>query len=273
MLTGLTKPEREDLDLRVYFANTKPSDHPFWNSWLLGLVDKFESAQSIVSSTEFQTLEELEAAKSFFHKSGLDFSYALEDCYRSSRSPYIAIFEGDVIVADGWFARARMGLKNIAERTAITKEPWLDMRMFNEEGNIGWDTTSLLGNNVPYLAAGFSAIFLGFTLLFRRYTRFPTISNSALFFLCFITIPLVIMLFFQTGKSSTIRPAAGISVQDWGCCSQALILQREQAPGLVKELRDKSPTMSADIIVLDYARAQNLRRYVLNPVQVQHLGQ
>ena len=78
MLAGLTKVEREDLDLRVYFANTKPSEHPLWKTRLLDLVDRSVSAESTISPSQFDELEKLEAEKIFFHKAGLDFSYALE---------------------------------------------------------------------------------------------------------------------------------------------------------------------------------------------------
>ena len=70
-----------------------------------------------------------------------------------------------------------------------------------------------------------------------------------------------------------LPPKSGVVVQNWGCCTQGLILPREQVPGFVAELRNKASVTSPDIIAIDYAEAKKLRRYALNPVQVQHLGE
>jgi hypothetical protein len=265
----LTQFEREDLDLRVYFANTEPSQHPLWENWLLDLVDKPISADSVTSPSQFEELRRLEKEESFFHKAGLDFSYALEDCYVSSSAPYIAIFEGDILVADGWFARARMGLKIIARHS----EPWLDMRLFNAERSIGWDSNALFGNNVLWISIGISSALLGATFLLRRYTKFNSFSNPTLAVICLMFIPMFLIFFFQSGKTSMLPSPSGVTVQNWGCCTQGLILPREQVPGFVAELRNRASVAPPDIIAIDYAEAQKLQRYALNPVQVQHLGQ
>lgn len=269
-LAGLTKLEREDLDLRVYFANTNPSEHPLWKTPLIDLVDKSVTAKNTVSPLQFNELRELEASKSFVTKASLDFSYALEDCHRSSSSPYIAIFEGDILVADGWFARTRVALRDIVRRE---KDEWLDLRLFNQERSLGWASNKLLGNNVPYIAFGLSATFLCLSLLFRRYLRVQGLSTSTVLFICCIFIPLLTMTFFQAGKSSMVPPLSGVSVQSWGCCTQGIVIQRDQVPALIEELRGKATSKPADVTIIHYAQANNLKRYVLNPVQVQHLGQ
>jgi hypothetical protein len=268
MLAGLTQVEREDLDLRVYFANTEPSQHSLWGTWLLDLVDKSIIVDSITLPSQFEELQRLEKEKSFVHKAGLDFSYALEDCYISSSAPYIAIFEGDILVADGWFARARLGLKSIARYS----EPWLDMRIFNDERSIGWDSNALFGNNVLLIAIGISSALLGATFLLRQHTKFNSFSNPTLAVVCLVFIPMLLISFFQSGKASMYPPTPGVTVQNWGCCTQGLILPRKQVPGFVVELRNRASVTAPDIIAIDYAEAQKLQRYALNPVQVQHLG-
>jgi hypothetical protein len=136
----LAKIEREDLDVRVYFANTDPSIHPLHNSSSLvaSLVDEYGSAQNVATPAQFQELTELEKSRNLGRKVALDFSYAIRYAYASSSSPYIAVFEGDVIFADGWFARSRTSLNDIDHRTAYKRKSWLDMRLFNEERSIGW---------------------------------------------------------------------------------------------------------------------------------------
>jgi hypothetical protein len=238
----------------------------------LNLVDKPVSAQSLVSDSQFKHLAKLEAERSFVEKTGLDYSYALQDCYYSSSSPFIALFEGDILVADGWLARAILGLKTIVKHFVQTKEPWLDMRLFNPEQNIGWASSSILGNNELFIAAGISAIVVIIVILFRLYTSYPTLSNSALCFICLVSIPSVVILFYQTGKSSLFHPRPGVTVEGWGCCTQAFILSRDQVPGMIAEFRNKAGTLPADSIVHQYTLNHSLKRYVMNPVQVQHMG-
>lgn len=64
----------------------------------------------------------------------------------------------------------------------------------------------------------------------------------------------------------------GAVVQNWGCCTQGIILARQQVPGLMANLKRRAGEDAADIIVMDYATSMGLDRYVLNPVQAQHMG-
>ena len=59
-MAGLVKAERQDLDLRVYFANTKPTDHPLWKSALLELSDGVASPVNATTAAEFEELTRLE---------------------------------------------------------------------------------------------------------------------------------------------------------------------------------------------------------------------
>lgn len=263
-LADLTRFESEYLDLRVYFANTDPSLHPLWGSWLLDLVDKPISAASHTATRQSEEWDQREREKLFFHKTGLDYSYALEDCYTSSSALYIAVFEGDVLVAEGWFARVLTGLKNIAPRS----EPWLDMRLFKEKRSIGWESYAMFGNHVLWISIGISFVLLETTLLLRQHTKNSSVSNPTLAVICLGSIPITLILFFQSGKASKLPSKPGVSVQNWGCCTQGLVPPREQIPGLVSELTRKAPLTPPDIIAIEYAKRQGLQRYVLNPVQV-----
>jgi hypothetical protein len=53
-LAGLDERERRDLDLRVYFANSRPAEHPLWKSaWLAALVDETIEAERNVLPAQF----------------------------------------------------------------------------------------------------------------------------------------------------------------------------------------------------------------------------
>jgi hypothetical protein len=269
----LTKDERQDLDLRVYFANTAPKEHPLWNSWLLKLVDDSTFPGDVTTSDQFQELATLEKGGNLGQKIALDFAYALRYALDTSSARYVAIFEGDVLFANGWLARSIIALQDIDRRVGGNRNAWLDMRLFNEERNIGFSSHSIFGNNVPLIILGFSFTIFCALLAIRKYTatgkKFITISFF--FVICFITIPLTIIVFFQAGKSSVLPPSPGVKLQQWGCCTQGIILPREQVLGLASELVQQA-SQPPDVIVGDYAREQGFLRFALDPVQLQHMG-
>jgi hypothetical protein len=272
-LAGLVEAERSDLDLQVYFANTVPSEHPLWNSWLLNLADGWTTARDVMDTTEFEKLVEMEARKDYFSKSAFDFANALHRCYNVSSAPYIGLFEGDILFADGWVSRSKLALQDIFTRTKANNEQWLDLRLFNDEKNVGFTSNDLFGNNAPLILFGISAALF---CLFRAIRHFSpagkgTFSNPFVFVICCITVPLFVLSFFQAGKSSVLPPKAGVTVQNWGCCSQAIIMHRDKVPGLAARLVQNAGT-PADMTIKYFAIDSGLKRFVLNPVQVQHLG-
>ena len=135
-LAGVTQPEREDVDLRIYFANTGPTQHPLWNSSLLELVDDWSTPQNILSTADFAMLSQLEKSKDLMDKVRYDFAHALRYVYQTSSAPYIAVFEGDIIFADGWIARSILALHDIEKQTKAGNTKWSDMRLFNNEDSI-----------------------------------------------------------------------------------------------------------------------------------------
>lgn len=119
------------------------------------------SVASITSSSQFEGLNGLEKERLFGRKVGLDFAYAFDDCYVSSSAPYIAILEGDVLVADGWFARVLMGLKEIAHHsepmagsTAVQRGAvhWMGIpRYIREQRAVdhNWNLGCFAGHGIP----------------------------------------------------------------------------------------------------------------------------
>jgi hypothetical protein len=144
---------------------------------------------------------------------------------------------------------------------------------------VGWSDKRLLGNNVPLITAGIVASILAGVFALRCRSRgrkgvasSPWLSNFSLLVLCTFTIPAVVVMFFGAGKSSLMPPAAGISIQNWGCCTHGLVFQQSRVKGLVKALQANADGPPADVIVRDYARNQSLTRWALNPVMIQPIG-
>lgn len=57
----------------------------------------------------------------------------------------------------------------------------------------------------------------------------------------------------------------------YGCCTQALVFQRHQVPGLIAYLTERKAGQT-DSMIEDYADAFKLERYALSPQVVQHIG-
>ena len=221
--------------------------------------------------TELKKLAEMESRKDLYTKAAFDFANALHYCYNNSSAPYIALFEGDVLFADGWLARSKLALQEIVAQTADNQ--WLDMRLFNDEKNVGFASNHLFGNGVPIIILGISTFLFGALRAVRRFTKRGKefLGNTFIFVICGITVPLFVILFFQAGKSSMLPPTPGVAVQTWGCCSQAITMSRDRAPGLAAELVNKAGTQP-DMLIKYFAIDNGLKRFVLNPVQVQHMG-
>jgi len=243
-------------------------------TWLMELVDNSTSAKELISKEAFQSLQDMEERKQILGaKVMLDYAYALKYAYDTSSAPYIAIFEDDVVFADGWLSRTILGLQKIEKKVKASGKDWVDLRLFNNESNIGFASHAIFGNNVPIIIVLTSSTVFGILRLFQLKTntgrRFITIQLC--FIVCVFTIPLFIIAFFQAGKSSILPPSPGVALQPWGLCSQGVVVPRHQVPHLVEEFRKRNFDQP-DIAMKAFANTNGLQRFVLNPVQVQHLG-
>jgi hypothetical protein len=166
-----------------------------------------------------------------------------------------------------------MALQNIDRMTKSSGNDWLDLRLFNNESNIGFASKKLLGNNVPIIILLIATAICGILrILYSTITAARKVITAKLcIVICCFTIPLFVVSFFQAGKSSVLPPFAGIAIQQWGLCTQGVILPRHQVPRLISELRKREHTQP-DIVIKFFALKKGLQRFVLNPMQVQHLG-
>ncbi|KAF2098818.1 hypothetical protein NA57DRAFT_76056 [Rhizodiscina lignyota] len=271
-LANLKLAERENIDIRIYFANTKPEVHPAWHSWLDDVVDESFTASEHVSGPLWERLERLEMDKDYVGKGRLDYTVALDRCWSNSSAPYIAIIEGDVLLAEGWLARTISGLLHIAKTEHVD---WLDLRLFGADVSIGWASKELLGNNVFWISLGVGLPVLMFLILLRRrsQTLNPHLSTPSLFIICFIAIPGFIILFFQAGKGSTLPVISGVHRQDtFGCCTQAQVFNRQQIPDLVEHMRNEEFNLPHDLAINQFRRDRGLARFALYPIIAQHFG-
>ncbi|KAF2399380.1 hypothetical protein EJ06DRAFT_478301 [Trichodelitschia bisporula] len=263
--------ERAALHLGIYFADTNPSQHPTSHSPLLALTDAHTTPVSFLEPAALDAQRALEAEGKLGTKVGHDFAAALRWTLQVCDAPYVALFEGDVLFAEGWMARTAVALRDIEARRKTRAEGggWLDLRLFNDEGNIGWERQGWLDNHVPLIAGGIS---IGLWVVLRIVRiKGRKVAPGVTAVLCLVTIPALVIFFFQAGKSSLIPRPAGVSVQNWGCCTQGEVMPRAAVAGLADELERRAGA-PPDVVFLEYAARLGWVRYALDPVVMQHVG-
>ena len=100
-VAGLSQIERADMHLAVLFAHSDPTAHPSWGI----KVDNSISYKTLPEDQKSK-MADLEEKGDVAHKGIEDYSLALDYC-RSTKLPWIAVFEDDVIFADGWYAHLK----------------------------------------------------------------------------------------------------------------------------------------------------------------------
>ena len=236
-----------------------------------------------------KTLRLLEEWESWSAKAIIDYTVALERCFENSTAPYIAVFDGDIILADSWFARTLVGLREVEQQMKRIGRSgkWLYLRLFNQERFTGWMSRAIWGNNVPTISAAISVVVcVALLKLRRRIATDPAFSGHTaiarhlnlptIFVICTFTVPAFTILFFQAGKASLLPPAPGVHRQEYGCCAQALVFNREHVPGLIEFLRafefDHESVWGHDVATHEFAKKNNLQKWSQYPVVAQHVG-
>ncbi|KAK5682089.1 hypothetical protein LTS10_005214 [Elasticomyces elasticus] len=269
ILHGLTAEERADLFVSVLIAETDPQEHPSWSQdgWMSKAVDDMHTYN--VSAQEKQYLQDLEETASFSEKGIYDYVHALRQCYETG-TPYIGIFEDDIMLAEGWLIRTLLGIQQIPPSDPTQ---WLFMRLFNQERSTGWASRSIGGNNEHWISIAIGLCITVPVLLLRRQWPWARthLDLGTLGVVALILNPALVVFFFQSGKASLLPPSPGVFNEPFGCCSQAMIFPRTEVSSLMEYLQAKKQGQ-VDLLLNDLAVEGGLTRYALYPVQAQHIG-
>lgn len=256
--------------LSVLIAEDHPENHPSWNqAWMHHAVDELYTYN--ISAAERTRLRNIVDESGFAKKGIYDYIYALRRCHEIG-TPYIGMFEDDILLADGWLVRTLVGLQRIfASEGALNS--WLFMRLFNQERSIGWASRYIGGNNEHWIIAGIGICIWVVIFFARRWWTFARthIDMGTVWVLILVLNPALVILFFQCGKASMLPPSAGVFDEPFGCCSQAMIFPREQVPSVIEFLQEKQQGQ-IDLLLNHLALETGLKRYALYPVQAQHIG-
>lgn len=268
MLASLTAEERTALDVRLLFAHADSALHPDWNKSWLNSLNAWGGYN--VTRQEMDHIKELEQKQNFYEKGVLDYIYVLRQCMLETEAPFIAIFEDDIIFAEGWLAKT---LSSLAELRHLSRS-WLYLRLFYTETSLGWEASTdfWYGHRLLTFALAMIAI-LALLLGVKRASRSLSrrLDTYMLAALVLVVTPAFTALVFMVGKYN-LRPLQGLERMDrHGCCTQALVFPRSRIDGLIDFLHERGSGQT-DSLIEEYADQQYLERYALAPQVVQHVG-
>ncbi|OQE16974.1 hypothetical protein PENSTE_c022G04045 [Penicillium steckii] len=274
VLEGLSEQERANIHLILFIAHTNASDHPAYSEpWLHKVSDQVLLYNpDEVDIDHIASLETDKAKAAGREKALFDYTYLLKAC-EVSNAPYTLMLEDDIIALDGWHHRTMNALASAEKQTkTIGASKWLYLRLFYTEEFLGWNSEEW----PTYLFYSIlTSVLVACTLLsLRQYKpRYTTaLSNEIVLLLSLICTPILIGLFFATGRTTMLPIPDGVhQMPRFGCCSQALIFPRTRIPDLVKLYEDKHLGY-VDMITEEYANENQEIRWAITPAVVQHAG-
>ncbi|OTA82299.1 hypothetical protein M434DRAFT_401061 [Hypoxylon sp. CO27-5] len=303
-LANMSRAERETTHLKLFFADVPNPDkqHKSYAKFAAAnLADEVFTYNSTLPPQQKEAkIHELALfAKDRTNKHALerktvfDYAYALDRCVQTTDAPYIALFEGDILLADGWAAKTLNNLQIIeqmmkdpkrhdpkkGEIAPGTPNTWLYLRLFNQERSFGWSGgPGFRSNNVHIISIAVAVPLLLVLLVARR--QLPRhlarhLDGWTLLVVCGIAVPLFIWLFYASGKAALLGSPRGVREEWFGCCNQALVYNRAHSKGLVDYMmtasRRESPGRS-DMLPKQFAWDHGLARISAYPMLAQHAG-
>ncbi|KAI3316895.1 hypothetical protein HD806DRAFT_402338 [Xylariaceae sp. AK1471] len=303
---NMSRAEREAIHLKLFFADvpSPETQHKSYTSLTAANIadDIVTYPKSLLEKDKKRKMALLESwardrndGVAIERKTVHDYAYALSQCVQTSDAPYIALFEGDILLADGWAART---LKNLHATEEMMKDPkrhdpargrvepggpnsWLYLRMFNQERSSGWGGgTGFRSNNAHIISLAVSIPLLAL-LLWARRSLLPRqlvrhIDGWVILIICGVQVPLFVWLFFASGKASLLGSPPGVYEEWFGCCSQALVFNREHAQALSDFLMVATTAHGragrGDMLTKDFAWKHGLARISAYPMLAQHVG-
>ncbi|KAI0014929.1 hypothetical protein F4780DRAFT_766264 [Xylariomycetidae sp. FL0641] len=304
-LANITHAEREALHLKLFFAdvpNPEKQHMSYAGLAAAGVADDIFTYPDTLPDkgreNKLKTLVKWASDKTNKHalerKTVHDYAYALNHCATTTNAPYIALFEGDILLADGWAARTLRNLQTVENmmKSPSRHEPrrgkvepggpnsWLYLRLFNQERSSGWvGGTGFRSNNVHIISLAVGVPLLLMLLLARRLLLPRHLSRHldgwVLFLVCGVSVPLIVWLFYASGKASLVGSPRGVHEEWFGCCNQALVYNGVHAQGLsdfmMAATAHEKPGRS-DMLPKEFAWDHGLARISAYPMMAQHAG-
>nr|POF04077.1 hypothetical protein CFP56_21832 [Quercus suber] len=269
LLEGLYDHERKDIYTMILIANVDPNQHrDFQEPWLHKVADQVLTYENI-SEAEKAHLRTLETPDGHKEKALFDYSYALQACYDTG-TPYVIMFEDDVLAVDTWYSRTKSALQKVERHRDFHKTLYL--RLFYAHRFLGWNSEEWL----TYLLWSMSMEVLLIAVLYTlhrnhaRSARFLTVKT--VLFILFVCAPACIGLYFAAGRATVAGFPPGVhKMNKYACCSQTLTFPRDQIPALIEYFK-YIKIGHRDSLAEQYADANHLERFAVTPALFQHIG-
>lgn len=269
LLDGLDDAERQDIALVPFIANIDPRKHEAYREpWLFNLADSIPTYEN-VASKDRQRLRSQESAKGHEKKALFDYSYTLQTCLNTTAS-YILMLEDDVLAAEGWYSRTRAAIEEMEMQPRFDKSLYL--RLFYNTRLQGWNSQFwpyyLWWSIVAELSLAAVLWLLRRNISSARQFLTPrTIATMLL-----VCSPACIGLYFAAGRQIvTLTPTDIHEMNQFGCCSQALLFPRGKCPPLLDYFKRKKRGLR-DELIEKYADENQLTRWAMTPSVFQHIG-
>jgi hypothetical protein len=186
------------------------------------------------------------------------------------------MFEGDIILVDGWMAKTREALREIEKYAGAKGDKywdWVYLRLFYTETALEWSNTDFMYRNIIFIFG--AAILVGYLLLILTRCFVPRtrryLDNWAVTVVCLVTIPAFVALVYMVGKNS-LYPRNGVfKMKKFGCCTQALVFPRGQIQELSIYLKQIGIGQT-DTMIENYSDERGKQRLALRPQLAQHVG-
>ena len=269
LLHGLTEKERQEVYLSILIAHTAPHVHPFFREeWLTAASDKVLLYD--VDQEQFNKLLKWEENNDYRWKAVFDYVYSLRDCLGTS-AQWIAMLEDDTIAVAGWYPRLIEALEKADEQQRWTRQTdWLYLRLFYTEEFLGWNSEEwplYFSVSIAVVATIGSVL-----LLLRSCQPRRNLRGTFIAMVCFLITPACIVLYFLAGRLSMQPLPPGLSeMPNFGCCGQGLVFSREMAPRVVDRLSERRVGF-VDSLIEEYAKELDLKKLVVIPSLLQHIG-
>ncbi|KAL9612707.1 MAG: hypothetical protein Q9167_002698 [Letrouitia subvulpina] len=270
LLDSLEAPQREQIRLIVFIAQTDPKTHPDYTArWLQVSANKILK-YDVSNTMELARIRYWEEEHLFWNKTGYDYAFLLKRC-ADTGAPWVAIVEDDTVAQKGWYPRAMEALEKLSK----DELKWIYMRMFYTERILGWNSESWLLYLFICLVVSLFSLVIFLTCHarvrnFRKYVHKP----ADILILWLFWVPAFILLYFSTGKHLVQSHFGGLhKMQHSGCCTQGLIFPRKMVPRAIYAINVATdPRYYVDMTLENWADREGLARYALTPPLLQHIG-
>jgi hypothetical protein len=276
MLHSLYPEERQALYLSLLFADTNPSVHPSWQqTWTHNLADRVSTYN--LTKEEMEKVKGAEEQRNWYVKGLFDYQYVLKKCLQDTAAPYIAVFEDDIIFAEGWLSRTVLALMDIKSQSSTATpravRPWIYLRLFYTETSLRWREGDFWYRNMYIMFT--VAVSLGFAILFSIRWLVPrtqqALSIGVIVVFCMITIPAFMAFTYMVGKYVILPLHGVVEMNGEGCCTQGMIYPRDQV-GALLDYFDERKSGQTDSLIEEYSERTGLSRLALAPQVIQHVG-